>query len=32
LLLPYHSHVDPETVASALNRLIDDASDGRTVF
>jgi acetyl esterase/lipase len=31
-LLPYHSHVDPETVASALNRLIDDASDGQTVF
>jgi acetyl esterase/lipase len=31
-LLPYHSHVDPETVASALNRVIDDAADGRTVF
>jgi len=31
-LLPYHSHVDPETVASALNRVIDDAADGRTLF
>jgi acetyl esterase/lipase len=31
-LLPYHSHVDPETVASALNRMIDDAANGRTVF
>lgn len=31
-LLPYHSHVDPETVTRALNRMIDDASDGRTVF
>lgn len=31
-LLPYHTHVDPETVASALNRMIDDASGGRTVF
>jgi acetyl esterase/lipase len=31
-LLPYHTHVDAETVASALNRLIDDATGGRTVF
>jgi acetyl esterase/lipase len=31
-LLPYHSHVDAETVASALNRMIDDAGRGRTVF
>jgi acetyl esterase/lipase len=31
-LLPYHSHVDPETVASALNRLIDEAASGQTVF
>ena len=28
-LLPYHSHVDPETVASALNRMIDEAARGR---
>jgi acetyl esterase/lipase len=31
-LLPYHSHVDPEAVSNALNRMIDDASSGRTVF
>ena len=31
-LLPYHTHVDAKTVASALNRLIDDAADGKTVF
>jgi acetyl esterase/lipase len=31
-LLPYHSHVDPETVASALSRLIDEVARGRTVF
>jgi len=31
-LLPYHSHVDPETVTSALNRMIDDAASGQTVF
>ncbi len=31
-LLPYHTHVDPETVASALNRMIDEAARGRTVF
>lgn len=31
-LLPYHSHVDPETVTSALNRMIDEAASGRTVF
>jgi acetyl esterase/lipase len=31
-LLPYHSHVDPVVVVSALNRMIDDASAGRRVF
>lgn len=31
-LLPYHSNVDPEEVVSALNRMIDDAGDGDTVF
>jgi acetyl esterase/lipase len=31
-LLPYHSHVNPGVVVSSLNRLIDDASAGRTVF
>lgn len=31
-LLPYHTHVDPETVVPALNRMIDDAASGRRVF
>jgi acetyl esterase/lipase len=31
-LLPYHDHVDPGVVVSALNRVIDEASQGRTVF
>jgi acetyl esterase/lipase len=31
-LLPYHSHVDAETVANALNRMIDETARGRTVF
>ena len=31
-LLPYHSHVDPQTVTSALNRMIDDAARGQNVF
>lgn len=31
-LLPYHSHVDPETVTSALNRMMDDVTGGKTVF
>ncbi|MDN7437091.1 alpha/beta hydrolase [Burkholderia multivorans] len=32
LLLPYHSHVVPSVVVEALNRMVDDASAGRTVF
>jgi hypothetical protein len=31
-LLPYHTHVDPETVTSGLIRLIDEAAGGKTVF
>jgi len=31
-LLPYHSHVNPGDVVAALNRMIDDASNGKTVF
>ena len=31
-LLPYHSHVDPQTVVSALNRMIDDVHAGKTIF
>jgi acetyl esterase/lipase len=32
LLLPYHSHVNPETVVGALNRMIDDVNSGHAVF
>lgn len=32
LLMPYHNHVDPNTVVGALNRMIDDVSDGKTIF
>lgn len=31
-LLPYHSNIDSDVVVSALNRMIDDASEGSTVF
>ncbi|QCP14405.1 alpha/beta hydrolase [Pseudoduganella umbonata] len=31
-LLPYHNNVDPGIVVAALNRMIDDAATGRTVF
>jgi acetyl esterase/lipase len=31
-LLPYHSHVDPGTVVSALNHMMDDVNNGKTVF
>jgi acetyl esterase/lipase len=31
-LLPYHTQVDPAVVVSSLNRMIDDANAGRTVF
>ena len=31
-LLPYHTLVDPEAVTRGLNRLIDDATAGKTVF
>ena len=31
-LLPYHSHVNPGDVVTALNRMIDEASTGKTVF
>src|SRR5687767_15423609 len=31
-LLPYHSHVDAGTVVGALNHMIDDVNDGKTVF
>jgi acetyl esterase/lipase len=31
-LLPYHSHVRPAVVISALNRMIDDARRGEPIF
>ena len=31
-LLPYHTHVAPEVVVGALNRIIGDAGRGNTVF
>jgi len=31
-LLPYHSHVSPKDVVGALNRMIDDARNGKTIF
>lgn len=31
-LLPYHTNVDPAGVVAALNRMIDDAGKGRTIF
>ena len=31
-LLPYHSHVNPSAVVSALNHMIDDVNGGKTIF
>lgn len=31
-LLPYHTHVDPQVVVQALNRMIDDVNAGKSVF
>ena len=31
-LLPYHTHVNSDGVVSSLNRMIDDATAGKTVF
>ena len=31
-LLPYHTHVDAATTVGALNRMIDDAAQGRPIF
>jgi acetyl esterase/lipase len=31
-LLPYHTHVNPAVIVSSINRMIDDAAAGRTVF
>ena len=31
-LLPYHTHVSPKVVVGALNRMIDDARNEKTIF
>ncbi len=31
-LLPYHSHVDPGSVVTGLNRMIEDVASGKPVF
>jgi acetyl esterase/lipase len=31
-LMPYHSHVDPDMVVTALNRMIDEVRDGKKIF
>ncbi len=31
-LMPYHSHVDPYIVVAALNHMIDEVKEGKTVF
>ena len=30
--IPYHGHVNADVVVGALNHLIDDADDGKTIF
>lgn len=31
-LLPYHSHVDPETVVTSLNYMVDEMNAGKKIF
>jgi acetyl esterase/lipase len=31
-LIPYHGHVDPDIVVGALNHMIDEVKDGKTIF
>jgi acetyl esterase/lipase len=31
-LMPYHGHVDPAIVIGALNHMIDEVNDGKTIF
>jgi acetyl esterase/lipase len=31
-LMPYHSHVNPDIVVGALNHMIDEVNDGKTIF
>lgn len=32
LLVPYHSHVVPDVVIGAINHMIDEVKDGKTIF
>jgi acetyl esterase/lipase len=31
-LMPYHSHVKPDIVVGAINHMIDEVNDGKTIF
>ena len=31
-LLPYHNHVEPNIVVGAINHMIDEINDGKTLF
>jgi acetyl esterase/lipase len=31
-LMPYHSHVEPDIVVGAINHMIDEVSNGKTIF
>jgi acetyl esterase/lipase len=31
-LMPYHSHVEPGVVVGAMNHMIDEVNDGKTIF
>jgi len=31
-LMPYHGHVNPGTVVGAINHMIDDVNDGKSIF
>ncbi len=30
--MPYHSHVEPDIVVGAVNHMIDEVNDGKTIF
>jgi len=32
LLMPYHGHVNPDIVLGAVNHMIDEVNDGKTIF
>jgi len=31
-LMPYHSHVDPDIIVGALNHMVDEVKEGKTIF